>query len=73
MHKKHWFLLSLVVAGMAVLLQSGRVNNNAPLPKQAKGICCKARVKDCNRKERPGKMILESLPRQFIMVSPLLH
>jgi hypothetical protein len=69
MRKRYWYLLSISGAALATLLVAGRPGTPNTITKKAEEICCKTKIRDCNKKDRENPMILESLSRQFIFIS----
>ena len=74
MQKKTWIFFSLVaVSFAATLLLAGRSENPAMEPPKNSTACCKAKMQECLKKQKPhapGEVIMESLSRQFLQISP---
>ncbi len=74
MQKKAWILTTLMAATFATaMLLPARSGNSSPDPEKKNTACCHVIMQECPEKQKtnaPGEMIIESLSRQFLFVSP---
>jgi len=73
MKRKNYLLFSLLtVFLMAAVVILSSSSSTEKAPKQAAPTCCKKTKMNCTetKKEIPADLMLESLSRQFINISP---
>jgi hypothetical protein len=69
MQKKYWIALTLAIAGLASMLVSGKPTPPVTAPDT---ICCEVKSRGCDQKDsQPGRLLLDGMSRQFIVISPL--
>ncbi len=73
MQKRSWIFLSLAAVTVTAGLLLAGTPASEPAVKKSDNSCCKVKVQDCIKKQKAntsGKMIMESLSTQFLLISP---